>query len=83
MWSVAKARLPAWRALRTGLQCFGLPVDGGNPALRAAAIRTRGDVTWVDTPVCRFLLTAGDEVDQSALDLLAAERPSVTIGEGR
>ncbi|MCA1705919.1 MAG: hypothetical protein LC808_22725 [Actinobacteria bacterium] len=75
VWSVAKTRLPALRALRTGLQCFGLPVDDGNPALRTAEIRARGDTAWVDTPVCRFLLTVGDEVDQSAVDLLAAEAP--------
>lgn len=75
MWATAQARLPASRALRTGLLCFGLPVDDGHPGLHTARIRERGDITWVDTPVCRFLLTAGDEVEQSTLDLLAAKEP--------
>jgi len=75
MWATAQARLSASRALRTGLQCFGLPIDDGQPGLHTARIRERGDIAWVDTPVCRFLLTAGDEVEQSTLDLLATQEP--------
>lgn len=75
-WARVQARLPASWALRAGLQCFGLPLDDGQPGLHTASIRERGGIAWVDTPVCRFLLTAGDEVEQSTLDLLAAPEPA-------
>lgn len=56
-------RVGARWALDQGLLCFGLPVQG-----RAERVRVGGrdDLTWVDTPVGRFLLTPGDELPSSA-----------------
>jgi len=51
------------------------------PDVARAAVRQRGDLTFVDTPAGRFLLTAGDEVDQDALDRLSdTDRPTVRVG---
>jgi hypothetical protein len=72
LWSAAQRRLPGDRALRAGLLCFGLPVPGVQPDVGAATIGRRNGVTYVDTPVGRFLVTAGDDVEQDALDLLSS-----------
>lgn len=73
LWAAAERRMPVGRALRAGLLCFGLPVPGVHPDVPAATIRQRGGLTFIDTPVARFLLTAGDDVDQESLDLLAED----------
>ena len=73
LWSAAERRLSTVRALRAGLLCFGLPVPGVRPEVAAATVRQRDGLTFVDTPVARFLLTAGDDVDQDAVDALAAD----------
>jgi len=81
LWSAAERRLSAGRALRAGLLCFGLLVPDVRPDVARAAVRQRGDLTFVDTPAGRFLLTAGDEVDQDALDLLSdTDRPTMRVG---
>ncbi len=56
-------RVGARWALDAGLLCFGLPVDGRSDRVRVGG---RDDLTWVDTPVGRFLLTPGDELPSSA-----------------
>jgi hypothetical protein len=33
-------------------------------------LRHRGEYTWVDTPVARFLLTIGDDVPEDAVEEL-------------
>jgi hypothetical protein len=73
LWAAAERRLSADRALRAGLLCFGLPVPGMRPDVAGATVRQRDGLTFVDTPAGRFLLTAGDDVDQDAVDLLAAD----------
>lgn len=73
LWSAAERRLPADRALRAGLLCFGLPVPGVQPDVTAATIRRRENLIFVDTPAGRFLLTAGDEVDEDGVDRVAAD----------
>jgi hypothetical protein len=76
-WSAAQGRLPASWALRAGLQCFGLPVEGGRTGLRVAEIGERPEVCWVDTPAGRFVLAAGDEIAESAVAALPVEPPAV------
>lgn len=56
-------RVGARWALDAGLLCFGLPVPGGAQRVRVGG---RDDLTWIDTPVARFLLTPGDELPSSA-----------------
>ena len=73
LWAAAQRRLPADRALRAGLLCFGLPLPDVRPDVAGATVRQRDGVTFVDTPAGRFLLTAGDDVDQDAVDLLAGD----------
>jgi len=82
LWAVAERRLPVGRALRAGLLCFGLPVPGVRPEVAAATVRERDGLTFVDTPAARFLLTAGDDVDQDAVDRLATDPapPAGTAG---
>ncbi|HEY0636486.1 MAG TPA: hypothetical protein VGD67_02460, partial [Pseudonocardiaceae bacterium] len=71
LWAAAQGRLSTGRALRAGLLCFGLPL-GEVPGddREVAAVRRRGDLVYVDTPVGRFLLTAGDDVSEDAVDAL-------------
>jgi hypothetical protein len=73
VWGAAQGRVRAGWALRAGLVTFGLPVDGGPPGLAGAVVRERRGVTWVDTPAGRFVLAVGDELPESAFDVLAAE----------
>jgi hypothetical protein len=69
-WAVVNEKLnPAW-ALRAGLLCFGLPVDGGPTGGHAASVHQRDAVCWVETPIGRFLLTPGTEIDEDALESL-------------
>jgi hypothetical protein len=75
LWAATERRLPVGRALNAGLLCFGLPVPGVRPGVSAATIRRRDGLTFVDTPVARFVLTAGDDVDQESLDRLAEDAP--------
>lgn len=56
-------RVGARWALDSGLLCFGLPVPGSAERVRVGG---RDDLTWIDTPVGRFLLTPGDELPSSA-----------------
>lgn len=61
-------RVGARWALDSGLLCFGLPVRRDATWGRSDRVRVGGsaDLTWVDTPVGRFLLTPGDELPSSA-----------------
>jgi len=73
LWIAAERRLSAGRALRAGLLCFGLPLPGVQPDVAGATVRERAGLSYVDTPAGRFLLTAGDDVDQDAVDLLTTD----------
>jgi hypothetical protein len=73
LWAAAGNRLNAGTALRAGLLCFGLPIPGIRPDTGAATVRERDGLTFVDTPSARFLLTAGEAVEQDAVDRLAAD----------
>jgi hypothetical protein len=64
--------MPVLAAVRAGLVAFGLPLDCPPPEVTSAVLRHRDGMTWVDTPVGRFLLTIGDEVPRSAIDELSA-----------
>jgi hypothetical protein len=77
LWAAAERRLSTDRALRAGLLCFGLPVPGVRPEVDAATLRRRDGVTFVDTPAGRFLLTAGDDVEQDAVDVPRDVPPTV------
>lgn len=70
-WGAVQRWLPATPAVRAGLLAFGLPLDVPPPQVTAAVLHSRGALTWADTPVARFLLTIGDEVEQSAVDELS------------
>jgi hypothetical protein len=79
-WAAVSRLLPPGAAVTAGLLGFALPLDGPPPAVRTAVLRQEGKLAWVDTPVARFLLTVGDEVDQSAVDELAtAEEGGVPV----
>lgn len=80
LWSVAERRLHPGRALRAGLHCFGLPVPDGRPDVAVATLTERPEVTWVDTPAGRFVLTVGDELDQDALDAVPPWAPAAAPG---
>jgi hypothetical protein len=67
--------MPVTSAVRAGLVAFGLPLEGRRPDVASAVLRHRNKLTWVDTPVARFLLTIGEEVPQSAIDELSAPAP--------
>jgi hypothetical protein len=60
-WAAAESRMTTEWALRNGLLCFGLPLEGGPRPARAEVHERRG-VVWADTPIGRFVLTAGSEV---------------------
>jgi hypothetical protein len=75
-WTKAQDRVtPAW-ALRAGLLCFGLPVDGGPPGLTTATVHERDDVCWVETPIGRFILTHAAEISEDALASLHVIEPA-------
>jgi len=71
-WGVLGPRMPVTSAVRAGLVAFGLPIEGPRPDVASAVLRHRHKMTWVDTPVARFLLTIGEDVPQSAIDELSA-----------
>lgn len=71
VWAAAEKRMSVGQALRAGLLCFGLPVPDVRPGTARSVVRERDGLVFVDTPVARFLLTAGDDVEQSALDALS------------
>lgn len=77
LWSAAQRRLSSRQALQVGLLCFGLPVPGVRPDVASATIRQRDGLTFVDTPAGRFLITAGDDVEQDAVDLLSSDEATV------
>jgi hypothetical protein len=68
-------RLPTDRAIRGGMLGFGLPLDMPAPPVDRAVLRTRDGLSWVDTPVARFLLTVADEVTQADVDRLTEPGP--------
>jgi hypothetical protein len=70
-WALAQRRLSVAAALRAGLLTFGLPLDSPAPPAETAVVRTRGELTWVDTPVGRFLLTIGDDVTEEDVEELS------------
>ncbi|HET9896499.1 MAG TPA: hypothetical protein VFQ44_16350 [Streptosporangiaceae bacterium] len=72
VWGALSSSMPVYSAVRAGLMAFGLPIEGPPPAVKSAVLRHRHGITWLDTPVSRFLLTIGDEVAQSAIDELSA-----------
>ena len=75
LWAFAGNRLDAGRALRAGLLCFGLPLPGVRPDVDTATVRERDGLTYVDTPSARFLLTAGEEVDEQDVEKLSDRAP--------
>jgi hypothetical protein len=77
VWSMLSRRVPVVSAVRSGLLAFGLPLEGPQPDVTSAVLRHRNGITWVDTPLARFLLTIGDDVPQSAIDELSA--PATTL----
>ena len=79
VWGVLSRWIPVISAVRAGLVAFGLPLEGPQPDVKSAVLRRRNSITWVDTPVARFLLTIGDDVPQSAIDELSA--PPITSRE--
>lgn len=72
VWGALSRRMPVTSAVQAGLVAFGLPLDGPHPDVTSAVLRHRNGITWVDTPVARFLLTIGRDVPQSAIDELSA-----------
>jgi hypothetical protein len=70
-WAGVQHRLAVRSALRGGLLAFGLPLDGTPPRGDSAVIHQRSDMCWADTPVGRFLLTIGDDVDEDAMEELS------------
>lgn len=70
-WRATSRRLRVAAAMRSGMLAFGLPLDGPAPAVHTATLHERGDLTWVDTPVARFLLTIGEDVPESAVEELS------------
>jgi hypothetical protein len=80
-WSMTKEKLnPTW-ALGAGLLCFGLPVDGGPTGGHTASVHHRDAVCWVETPIGRFLLTPGTEIDEDALDVLPVTEQPLDVAE--
>jgi hypothetical protein len=75
-WGALSRWMPVLSAVRGGLVAFGLPLEGPPPDVTSAVLRRRNKITWVDTPVARFLLTIGGDVPQSAIDELSA--PAIT-----
>lgn len=71
--------MPASSAVRAGLIAFGLPLEGPQPCVTSAVLRHRDGMSWVDTPLARFLLTIGEDVPQSAIDELSG--PASEPGE--
>jgi hypothetical protein len=74
-WAMAQEKLTAAWALRTGLLCFGLPVDGGPTGMRVASVHQRDAACWVETPIGRFVLTPATEIEESMLAALPASEP--------
>jgi len=88
LWALAQRRLSAADAVRAGLMAFGLPLDTPAPAVPAAVLRRDGALSWVDTPVARFLLTIGDDVTEQDVARLsgpapAGSRPPAAVAEPR
>jgi len=77
-WTVTQRLVPVAAGLRGGLVGFGLPLDGRPAGADAAVLGARGRLAWVDTPVARFLLTAGDDVSQAAVDELSGAGPALS-----
>lgn len=69
---VLERQVSVTSAVRAGLLAFGLPLEGPRPDVTSAVLRHRKRISWVDTPVARFLLTTGGDVTQSAIDELSA-----------
>jgi hypothetical protein len=73
-WTALGPRLEIASAVQGGLLAFGLPLDGPAPDMTAAVLRQRGKQAWMDTPAGRFLLTVGEEIEESALAELSGQR---------
>jgi hypothetical protein len=73
-WTALGPRLDVASAVQGGLLAFGLPLDGPAPDVTAAVLHHRGKQAWMDTPAGRFLLTIGDEVEESAVAELSRQR---------
>jgi hypothetical protein len=78
-WAMAQEKLdPGW-ALRAGMLTFGLPVEGGPTGGHTASVHQRDAVCWVETPIGRFLVTPGTEIDEDALASLPV--PAIDVAE--
>ncbi|MFY1653073.1 hypothetical protein ACN27J_19550 [Solwaraspora sp. WMMB762] len=80
-WAAAAERLSAGASVRAGVLAFGLPLDGAPRGdAPTATLHERDRLAWVDTPVGRFLLTIGDEVDEDTVAELSGPvpRPATT-----
>lgn len=75
-WGVLPRSMSVASAVRAGLLVFGMPIEGSQPDVTSAVLRHRQGITWLDTPVARFVLTIGDDISQSVIDELSA--PDVT-----
>jgi hypothetical protein len=73
-WTALGPRLDIASAVQGGLLAFGLPLDGPVPDVAAAVLHHSGKRAWMDTPVGRFLLTIGGEVEESAVAELSGQR---------
>lgn len=83
VWGAVQRQLPVTRAVNSGMLAFGLPIGGPRPGIKAAELHSRGKVVWADTPACRFLLTLGDYVTQSAIDELTESEDSSAGADAR
>ncbi|MFY1636209.1 nucleotidyltransferase family protein [Solwaraspora sp. WMMB335] len=80
-WAAAADRIAVGPALRAGVLAFGLPLDGAPPGTAPTAIlHERGRLAWADTPVGRFLLTVGDDVDADIVAELSNMAGPATAG---
>jgi hypothetical protein len=73
-WTALQPRLDIASAVQGGLLAFGLPLAGPAPDVAAAVLHHRGKRAWMDTPVGRFLLTIGGEVEESDVAELSGQR---------
>jgi hypothetical protein len=70
-WAELQRRLAVPSAVRGGLLAFGFPLAGTPARGNSAVIHQRSGMCWADTPVGRFLLTIGDDVEEAAVEELS------------
>jgi len=73
-WMGLQRRLAVRSAVRGGVLAFGFPLAGTPAQGDSAVIHERSGMCWADTPVGRFVLTIGDDVDETAVEELSGQR---------